>query len=281
MSNLSSSSEAVLDVASDPVIPPRSAGRGRTLDSGVARVGIPVLVLVAAIGLWEFVAQAEIVNPVTVPPASEVFAALVEIMQEGYFWSATWLTLQETLLGFLIGGTAGLLIGALTGTFKAFRVALWPFVVAFQNTPRVALAPIFLTWFGFGMSSKVVMAAVICFFPVVINTVAGLASVEDNARTLFRTYGASTSQTFFRLTLPTAAPVAFAGIKTALTLALLGAIVGEFVGASEGLGVLVNEFNFQLEVAKGFAVVLFLALIGLVLYGLIELVERRLITWKN
>lgn len=261
--------------------PERASSRTSPLQTGAAKVGLPLAVLLAAILAWEVAVRSGAVNPITVPAASETFSALLTIMQTGYFWEATWLTLQETLYGFLLGATAGLVIGALTGTFPFFRTALWPFVVAFQNTPRVALAPVFLTWFGFGMTSKVVMAAVICFFPVVINTVAGLASVDDNARTLFRTYGATTPQTFFRLTLPTAAPVAFAGIKTALTLALLGAIVGEFVGASEGLGVLVKEFNFQLEVAKGFAVVIFLALIGLVLYAFIELVEKRLITWKH
>lgn len=268
-----------------PVVPGsptlRRKRRGSFLDTPTARLLLPSLVLVAALAGWEISVQSGMVNPVTVPAASDTFAALVEIMQTAYFWEATWITLQETLWGFGVGTVLGLVIGALTGTFKIFRTALWPFVVAFQNTPRVALAPVFLTWFGFGMTSKVVMAAVICFFPVVINTVAGIASVDDNARTLFRTYGASTSQTFFKLTLPTAAPISFAGIKTALTLALLGAIVGEFVGASEGLGVLVKEFNFQLDVAKGFSVVVFLALIGLVLYGLIELVERKLITWKH
>lgn len=251
------------------------------LDRTWVRVTLPVLVLVAAIALWELAAVQGWINPITVPSASATFGAMVELTTQGYFWEATWVTLQETLYGFVIGATLGLVIGALTGTFQVFRVAIWPFVVAFQNTPRVALAPIFLTWFGFGMTSKVVMAAVICFFPVVINTVAGLASVDDNARLLFRTYGASTSQTFFRLTLPAAAPITFAGIKTALTLALLGAIVGEFVGASEGLGVLINEFNFQLEVALAFGVVVYLAVIGLILYGLIEWVEKKLITWSN
>ena len=266
----------------DEVIVPAPRPRKRSfLDTTAARIGLPLLVLVTALAGWEISVRSGLVNPITVPAASDTFGALFEIAQTRYFWDATWLTLQETLLGFAIGAAFGLLIGALTGTFQIFRTAIWPFVVAFQNTPRVALAPVFLTWFGVGMTSKVVMAAVICFFPVVINTVAGLASVDDNARVLFRTYGASTPQTFFKLTLPTAAPIAFAGIKTALTLALLGAIVGEFVGASEGLGVLVKEFNFQLEVAKGFAVVVFLGVIGLVLYGLIELVERRLITWKH
>lgn len=262
-------------------VPEPAGPRTPLLSRTWIRVALPVLVLVAGIGLWELASISGWINPITVPSASDTAGAMVQLTTEGYFWEATWVTLQETLYGFAIGASLGLAIGALTGTFAVFRVAIWPFVVAFQNTPRIALAPIFLTWFGFGMTSKVVMAAVICFFPVVINTVAGLASVDDNARLLFRTYGASTRQTFFRLTLPTAAPITFAGIKTALTLALLGAIVGEFVGASEGLGVLINEFNFQLEVALAFGVVMYLAVIGLILYGLIELVEKKLITWSH
>lgn len=245
------------------------------------RVGLPVLVFVAVILGWQSMSWAGALNPVTFPSPIDIGQAFGKLVTRGYFWDATWVTLSETLWGFAIGATLGLIIGALSGTFKTFRTAFYPFVVAFQNTPRVALAPIFLTWFGFGLTSKVVMAAVICFFPVVINTVAGIANVDENAKTLFRTLGATKMQTFFRLTLPGASAIAFAGIKTALTLALLGAIVGEFVGGSEGLGVLIKELNFQLEVAMGFAVVIFLAFIGLVLYGLIEWIEKRLITWAR
>jgi NitT/TauT family transport system permease protein len=245
------------------------------------RTALPVLVALAFTAIWELLSIGGVLNPVTVPSPSQIAVGFGTLVQRGYFWEATWITLQETLLGFAIGVTLGLLIGALTGTLPTFRAAIYPFVVAFQNTPRVALAPVFLTWFGFGLTSKVVMAAVICFFPVVINTVAGIAGVDDNAKTLFRSMGATKTQTFFRLTLPGASAIAFAGVKTALTLALLGAIVAEFVGASEGLGVLIKELNFQLEVAMGFAVVIFLAVIGLVLYGLIELVERRVITWAR
>lgn len=245
------------------------------------RIGLPFLTGIIVLGLWQAASSAGLINPIMFPSPAAISVAFGELVTRGYFWAATWITLQETLYGFAIGVSLGLLIGALTGTFRAFRTAIYPFVIAFQNTPRVALAPVFLTWFGFGLTSKVVMAAVICFFPVVINTVAGMASVDDNAKLLFRSLGATRAQTFFRLTLPGASAVAFAGVKTALTLALLGAIVGEFVGASEGLGVLIKELNFQLEVAKGFAVVIFLAVIGLVLYGLIELIEKRLITWSR
>jgi len=245
------------------------------------RIALPVLVLAVIIGIVQVMSATGMLNPITFPAPFDIAAAFVDLIQRGDFWHATWITLQETLFGFAIGAGAGLLIGALTGTFKTFLVAIYPFIVAFQNTPRVALAPVFLTWFGFGMTSKVVMAAVICFFPVVINVVAGIAGVDDNAKTLFRSLGATKSQTFFRLTMPSAAAVSFAGVKTALTLALLGAIVAEFVGASEGLGVLIKELSFQLEVAMSFAVVIFLALIGLALYGLIELIEKKLITWAR
>jgi len=250
-------------------------------NSYMYRMGLPAAVGVLALLAWQLASSTGLTNPIMVPSPLEIGTAFSELVTRGYFWNATWITLQETLYGFAIGVTLGLVIGALTGTFAVFRTAIYPFVIAFQNTPRVALAPIFLTWFGFGITSKVVMAAVICFFPVVINTVAGMASVDDNAKTLFRSLGATRAQTFFRLTLPGASAVAFAGVKTALTLALLGAIVAEFVGSSEGLGVLIKEMNFQLEVAKGFAVVIFLAVIGLVLYGLIELLEKKLITWAR
>ena len=154
---------------------PETGPRTPLLSRTWIRVAVPVLVLVAGIGLWELASIAGWINPITVPSATDTFGAMVQLTTESYFWEATWVTLQETLYGFAIGASLGLAIGALTGTFAIFRVAIWPFVVAFQNTPRIALAPIFLTWFGFGMTSKVVMAAVICFFPVVINTVAGLA----------------------------------------------------------------------------------------------------------
>ena len=246
-----------------------------------SRIGLPVFVGATLLLGWQLFSNLGMINPIMVPAPLDIAVAFSELVTRGYFWQATWVTLQETLYGFGIGVSLGLIIGALTGTFSTFRTAIYPFVIAFQNTPRVALAPIFLTWFGFGITSKVVMAAVICFFPVVINTVAGMSSVGDNAKMLFQSLGASRAQTFFRLTLPGASAVAFAGVKTALTLALLGAIVAEFVGGSVGLGVLIKELNFQLEVAKSFSVVLFLAVIGLVLYALIELLERRLITWMS
>lgn len=241
----------------------------------------PALTLVALIVIWEFLSQTEIVNPIIVPPATDVFSALVDLVQEDFFWTATWVTVQETLIGFAIGVVGAWILGTLIGLFRFFRLAFYPLVIAFQITPRIALAPLFLTWFGFGITSKIVLAATICFFPVLIAVVVGLDNVDKDGRSLMRSFGASRWEEYRKLSLPSSLPVVFAGIKTAMTLALIGAIVAEFVGASEGMGVLIKTFNFQLQVAEGFAVIIALALIGLVLYGITELIENKLVFWRG
>lgn len=241
----------------------------------------PALTLVVLIGIWEFLSQTEIVNPIIVPPASDVFTALTELVREDFFWTATWVTLQETLYGFFIGITGAWILGTLIGLFRFFRLAFYPLVIAFQITPRIALAPLFLTWFGFGITSKIVLAATICFFPVLIAVVVGLDNVDKDGRSLMRSFGASRWEEYRKLSMPSSLPIVFAGIKTAMTLALIGAIVAEFVGASEGMGVLIKTFNFQLQVAEGFAVIIALALIGLVLYGITELIENKVVFWRG
>jgi NitT/TauT family transport system permease protein len=248
---------------------------------GLSTIGWPVLATVVFIGIWEIISRSGMVNEIIVPPASDVGVSLVELSQQRFFWDATWVTVQETLYGFIIGIVAAWILGTLIGVFRVFRLAFYPLIVAFQIMPRVALAPLFLTWFGFGISSKIVMAAAICFFPVLIGVVVGLNTVDKDAKTLMRSLGASRWEEYSKLSLPSSLPVIFAGIKTAMTLALIGAIVAEFVGASEGMGVLIKTFNFQLQVADGFAVMVALSLIGLVLYGITELIEHKLVFWPG
>ncbi|MFT4265479.1 MAG: ABC transporter permease [Nocardioides sp.] len=247
----------------------------------LAQVGWPSLAVVVLVLLWEAVSRGGLVDETTVPPASEVAKALWDLGGESYFWSATRITVQETLAGFFAGVIAAWILGTLIGVSTRFRLAFYPLIVAFQIMPRIALAPLFLTWFGFGITSKIVMAATICFFPVLIGVIVGMNTVDADARTLMRSLGASRWETYRKLSLPSSLPVIFAGIKTAMTLALIGAVVGEFVGASEGMGVLVETFNQQLQVAEGFAVILALSAVGLVLYALTELAERKLIFWAG
>jgi NitT/TauT family transport system permease protein len=243
--------------------------------------GLPALVIVLILAAWEIAAQTGIVNEIIVPPASEVFAALIDLMGEGYFWEATKVTLVETLAGFAIGCVAAWILGTLIGMFAIARYAFYPPAVAFQIAPRVALAPLFLTWFGFGVTSKIVMAATICFFPVLLAVVVGLQNVDHDSKTLMRSLGASRWEEYRKLSLPSSLPVIFSGLKNAITLALIGAIVAEFIGASEGMGVLIKTFNFQLEVAEGFAVIIALMLFGLVLYGIMELLDNKIVFWRS
>jgi NitT/TauT family transport system permease protein len=278
-------SENVADPRDAQAIPALRDGDGplaRLREGGrIATIAWPTATVVAFIAIWEIISQAGVVDPIIVPAASDVAAALFEMLGEKYFWEATGVTVYETLTGFVIGIVFAWILGTMIGMFRIFRLAFYPLIIAFQIMPRVAMAPLFLTWFGLGITSKIVMAATICFFPVLIAVVVGLENVDKDARSLLRSFGASRWEEYRKLSLPSSAPVIFAGIKTAMTMALIGAIVAEFVGGSEGMGVLIKTFNFQLEVAHGFAVIVALSLIGLVLYGLTELAENKLIFWRG
>jgi NitT/TauT family transport system permease protein len=251
------------------------------VDTTVAKVLLPTVTVLVLIALWQIAALTGVANEAVVPTASDVGVALWNLSRESFFWEATSITVQETLYGFTAGTVVAWVIGTLIGMSRVFSLSFYPIVVAFQIMPRVALAPLFLTWFGFGMSSKVVMAATICFFPVLIGVIVGLNNVDRDARTLMRSMGASRWQTYRSLSLPSSLPVIFAGIKTAMTLALIGAIVGEFIGASEGMGVLVKTFNFNLQIANTFAVIITLSILGLILYGLTELLEAKIVFWTR
>ncbi|MGE0214320.1 ABC transporter permease [Mycolicibacterium sp.] len=241
----------------------------------------PTLVLVGMLVLWEAAVRLGVANPVIIPPPTEVAVRLVDLSGEAFFWQATATTMTETLVGFLIGSVVAWALGTWVGIVDLARKALYPLLVAVQIMPRVALAPVFLTWFGFGITSKIVMAATICFFPVFINVVVGLETVDRDARTLMRSLGATRMQAYRMLSLPSSMPLLFAGLKTAMTLALIGAIVAEFVGASEGMGVLISTFNFQLDVASAFAVIIALMFAGLALYAVVDIADRRLVFWRS
>ena len=226
-------------------------------------------------------APSVIVSPIILPPPTEVGRAFIELSGEAFFWNATRVTMIETLAGFAIGSVAGLLLGALIGTLRIFRSTIYPYTIAFNNLPRIALAPVFLTWFGFGMASKIVLAATICFFPPLVAVVVGIETVDQDAKALMQSFGASRWKTFTSLTLPSSLPHVFAGLVNGMSLALIGAIVAEFVGATEGLGVLIETFNFRLNVAEAFAVITALGLIGFGLYGVMQLLYRRVVYWHN
>jgi NitT/TauT family transport system permease protein len=250
-------------------------------DNWAALVVPPAITTLILLGIWEFVSSSGMVDEIILPAPSSIAEAMADIVQESFFWHATWVTAQEALIGFAAGVLVAWILGTLIGLFRRFSLAVYPPVVAFQIMPRVALAPVFLTWFGFGITSKIVMAATICFFPVLVNTILGMQGVSMDARALMRSLGASKWEEYRKLLLPASLPAIFASLKVAIALALIGAIVAEFLGASEGMGVLLREFSFQLRIAESFAVLVALSLLGLVLYGLAALLESRLIFWRG
>lgn len=238
-------------------------------------------IIIVILAAWEIAPRLGLVSPIILPSFTAVVGALISLMQQDFFLRHFSVTLTEIVVGFVLGTSIGLVLGIALAVWPTAKRIAYPFVVGFQAIPKIVFAPLFIAWFGFGMSSKVVMAVVISFFPVLINTMVGLESVPEEARKLMRSIKATPLQTFRKVSLPHALPVIFAGVKAALTFAVIGAIVGEFVGASEGLGYLVELYKNQLRIDRVFAVIVILAAIGAGGYFLLEWLDRKLIFWRS
>ena len=216
-----------------------------------------------------------------VPPPSAIGVALYRGISSGLYGENIWITMLETLLGFLFGGLAGFLLGTFVALSRRFEYFLYPIIVMFQAMPKVALAPLIIVWFGLDLTSKVINAGLVCFFPLMVNTIAGLRSADEDRVSLMRSLSATPAQIFWMLRLPGALPSIFAGLEIAMIFALIGAIVAEFVGAQAGLGVLIQSMNFSLDVAGQFSVLFILSLIGLALNSVVALVRRRVVYWDT
>lgn len=238
----------------------------------VRAVGYPLASVVVFVGLWDVVVRLFDINPFVLPSPMQVWHALVT-------WRSTLLdysrvTIVETLFGFGCAVGIGVPIGMLLAFSARARAAVYPLLVASQMVPKVALAPIFLVWFGVGLTSKVTIAFLVAFFPIVVSTTLGMTQVDPDMVRLLRSMRASPLQTFLRLRLPTALPSLFAGLKVAMTLAVVGAIVGEFVGADTGLGYFILYQTGQLSTAAVYAGLVVVTLMGVVLYFALEVLER-------
>lgn len=242
---------------------------------------LSLAVLLAILALWELASRTGVFHEFILPAPSLIAVALARLLTASFFVEHLSVTLWETLAGFVVGSGLAFTAGVVLHGFPVVNRVAYPYVILFQVIPKVALAPIFVTWFGFGLTSKVVMAATISFFPTLVNTIVGLASVEEEAVLLFRSLVARRVQAFFKLALPSALPNIFAGLKTSLTFAFIGAIVGEFVGANQGIGMLVETYNFQLDIPTVFALIVVLSVIGLGLYLAFEYVDRKVVFWRD
>jgi NitT/TauT family transport system permease protein len=239
------------------------------------------LALVVIVALWDLLTRVTgLFPPVILPSPGAVGSSLAQLLSAAWFPSNLWTTLLETVLGFVAAALLAVLVAVLMDQIVLVRRVFYPYVVVFQVMPTIVLAPIFIIWFGFGIQSKIVIAAVTAFFVILVNTLAGLAAVSENSRLLMQSLVASRRQMFFKLTLPTALPYIFAALKTASTLALIGALVGEFVTAREGLGKLLTLFTFALQQGMVFATVIVVGALGVLMYGAVAFLERKVIWWR-
>jgi len=232
--------------------------------------------------VWEALAWLGLIQSILIPRPSAIGAAIVDLyLIEGTIWRHFFITLTEAVLGFLIGAAIAMAFAVGSALSDAFRRYVSPYAVVLNVTPGIALTPVIIAWFGFGMGSKIALAAVISFFPIFVNTLTGLTQVDMDREELFRSLGASRVQIFTRLHVPAAMPLLFAGLKIGLTTALIGAVVAEFAQATEGVGVLMNRFSFQLNMGASIATLLSMTLIGLLLFYSMEFLDRRLIFWRR
>ena len=245
----------------------------------------PVLLVVIVV-TWEWGVPYFDVPNYVLPTPSAIGVALwrgldAGFMARGGYWLHTWVTVWEVLLGFFIGSGVGLLLGTVISQFRIIEATLRIYLVAIQSLPKIALAPIIVLWFGFGLTSKVVIICLLTFFPLLINSMAGFKAVDPERLELMRALGANPWQIFWKVRLPSAMPYIFAGLDMAAVFAVVGAVVGEFVGAQRGLGTLILSMNAQMDIAGTFSVFIILAVVGIVIHKALRMVERRVLFWSG
>jgi NitT/TauT family transport system permease protein len=247
--------------------------------SGVRGLSLRILLIAAFLLVWEVIVRAFSIPAFILPPPSNIFLALYRGFASSLYFSHIGVTLAETFLGFALGSVLAFSLGVAVALSRRVEYFLYPFIVMFQAMPKVALAPLVIIWFGLGITSKIVAAALVAFFPLMVNTIAGLRSADEDRVNLMRSLAASRWQIFWMLQLPNAMPYIFAGLEIAMIFALIGAIVGEFVGATAGLGMLIQSMNFTMDVAGQFSILLILSALGLTLSGLIGVIRKRVLFW--
>ena len=248
---------------------------------GVTGLSLRLLLVAVVLGVWEAGVRVFEVPQFILPTPSSIFMGLWRGLQSGIYLDHIGVTLSETFMGFALGTALAFVLGTAVALSRRVEYFLYPFIVMFQAMPKVALAPLIVVWFGLGLTSKVINAALVAFFPLMVNTIVGLRSADEDRVNLMRSLAASKAQIFWMLQLPNALPYIFAGLEIAMIFALIGAIVAEFVGSERGLGMLIQSMNFNMDVAGQFGVLFILSLIGLVLNGAVAGIRRRVLFWDG
>jgi NitT/TauT family transport system permease protein/putative hydroxymethylpyrimidine transport system permease protein len=265
---------------SKPATSSRYAGKKRQW----GRWLLPAALLLALVGAWQLAASsgalADLLNleSFLVPSPAEILESLWR--SRALLAENAWVTLREMLLGLGCAVVAGLALAVVMHLWEALRRAAYPLIVISQTIPIIVIAPILVIWFGYGIGPKLWIIALICFFPITVNALDGLRSVDPEATKMMRTLDASRGQILWRLEAPTSLPYVFTGAKVAVAVAAIGAVFAEWAGSNSGLGHLILVDNGQLETARVFAATLVLGAMTIALYALLALAERRIVTWR-
>ncbi|MGH8221695.1 MAG: ABC transporter permease [Woeseiaceae bacterium] len=250
----------------------------KTLLAGVL---YPLTTVALVLFLWYLATDVYQVPSYILPSIDQVLEALKRGYVDGEYWEHLAFTLRAMVLGYLAGVAVAMILGVLVAEIRVVERMIFPVVIALQSMPKVALAPLVIVWFGFGIESKIVLVALICFFPIFINVIAGLRSVDSNLVDMMRAFGAPAPRILFEVKLPHAAPTIFAGLQISVVLGLIGAVVGEFIASTRGLGFLIQASSNLLDLGVVFAALISLAAIGICGTQFVRLVQRRLIFWQR
>ncbi len=247
----------------------------------ISSVIYPLCTFVVLVAVWQLSIDLLGVPDYILPRPLAVLVCLKTGYIDGEFWPHFAFTLSSTLIGYLLGCSVAIVIGAVLAESRTFEKSFYPFIVALQSMPKVALAPLIIVWFGYGIWSKIAMVALMCFFPLFVNTVAGIRQTDPALLNMMKAFSAPGWMTFQRVKLFAAAGHIFAGLQIAVVLSLIGAVVGEFVASSEGLGWLIQSSLSNFDTAQMFAALFSLVMIGLIGTTAIQVLHRRLIFWDG
>lgn len=245
----------------------------------IARTIYPFVGLVTIVAFWQFYVDFFNINPVVLPSPTAIFDATLINFNE--LVRNTWPTFVECVLGFALAIGIGIPIAVALSSSTILNLTLYPILIAMQSVPKVAVAPIILVWFGLGIESKLAIAFLVAFFPIVVDTATGLSATPVGLLELAKSLRASRWQIFWKVQLPSALPFVFAGAKVAVTLTVIGAVIGEFVGSNEGLGNLLLTANSQLNGPLAWAALVWLSVLGMALFGAVALAERIFMPWAK
>ncbi|MBN9045956.1 MAG: ABC transporter permease [Rhizobiales bacterium] len=250
-------------------------------NSKLTQAVLVVLVFFIVTGGWQFYVWATDTPAFVLPAPTVVARQLWSLLTSSIFWANFQVTMYEVLAGYALGIVIAVVLGVLISQVRLLDLSLMPYIVAFQTIPSVALAPIFLQWFGYGLTSKIVMAGLIAFFPMLVNTIAGLQASGREEVQMLKAFGANRFQILMKVRVPNSLPYVFAGLGLGVVFALVGAIVAEFVGAQMGLGKMILQFNEQFNIAGMFAVLVVLAVIGMTMHSIVGIARRRIVFWAG